>query len=292
MTAPLINLYKTKEEAFYFKNSWMNQFFDFSAVQLLPNNKLAYVQITDTPDGINLEDWTVKVVDLCKGTKKDITKYFSVEGLTNASNGTPQLFWSLKNVPFECGYNLQYLEITQAIGETFYSTPFLLTNDESEKTAQLHYKEKRTDTYQSIGFKMWYRTTDKKTELTTYYETSTRNTVTQAIKTNKIDIYKTEQVSIDSLIQLSDILESPYLYVNSIRASLFQALDIPKPTARENYGRMEVQLSLNRNDIYKEVLKSNGDWLSTDWDENDWFIYKDQNIGNKIFNGTFNNTFG
>jgi hypothetical protein len=245
MTAPLINIYKTKEEAFYFKNSWMNQFYSFDAIQLLPNNPLAYVQITDTPDGINLEDWTVNVVDLCKGTKVDITDYFNVDSLTNDLAGNPQLFWSITNVPFDFGYGLQYLEIEQAVGETFYSTPFLLTNEESEKTTQFHYKDKRTDTYQSIGFKVWYRTSDKKTELTTYYETSTRHTVTQAINNNKIEIYRTEQVAIDSLIQLSDVLESPYLYVNTVRASLYQALEIPKPTARENYGRMEVQLSLN-----------------------------------------------
>jgi hypothetical protein len=273
MVAPLINLYKTKEEAFYFKNSWMNQFYRFDAVQLLPNNPLSYVQITETPDGINLEDWTVNVVDLCKETKVDITDYFNVDSLTNDLTGNPQLFWSLKEIPFDFGLGLQYLEIAQAVGETFYSTPFLLTDEESEKTTQLHYKDKRTDIYQSIGFKIWYRTSDKKTELTTYYETSTRHTVPQAIKTNKIDIYKTEQVSIDSLIRLSDVLESPYLYVNTVRASLYQALETPKPTARENYGRMEVQLSLNESDIYEEAIASGGDFLEADFSAIDFKIY-------------------
>lgn len=269
----LINLYKSFEEAMSFKNSWMNQFYDFTGVQLLPNNTLAYVQRTNTPNGINLEDWTVNVVDLCKGTKTDITSYFAVEKLTTNDDGSPQLFWSLRNVPFDFGYGLVYLEVGQAIGETFYSTPFLFTNEESEKTTQFHYKSKRTDTYESIGFKMWYRNSDKKTELTTYYETSTRHTVTQAIKTNKIDIYKTERVSIDSLIALSDILESPYLYVDMVRASLFTAIEIPKPMSRENYGRMEVQLSLNKADIYAEQLTNRGDFLSTDFDNNDFNIY-------------------
>lgn len=87
---------------------------------------------------------------------------------------------------FDFGYGLQYLEITQAVGETFYSTPFLLTNEESEKTTAVHYKSKRTDTYQSIGFKVWYRTNDKE-ELNSRLITKllfTRHTVTQTIKTN------------------------------------------------------------------------------------------------------------
>ncbi len=256
-----------------FKNSPLNSFYKFDGVHLLPNNELPYIQRTETPEGINLEDWTVNIVDVCKGTKEDITDSFNVDSLTNDDNGNPQLFWSLTNVPYDGGYGLQYLEIEQAVGETFYSTPFLLTDEESENTTQFHYKDKRTDTYQSIGFKMWYRSADKKTELTTYYETSTRHTVTQAIKTNKIDIYKTEQVSIDSLILLSDILESPYLYVDTIRASLFTALDIPKPTAKENYGRMEVQLSLNNSDIYELATPSKGDWKASDWASTDWLIY-------------------
>ena len=287
----LINLYKTFEEAMSFRNSWMNQFYDFSGVQLLPNNSLSYVQKTNTPKGINLEDWTVYVVDLCKGTKTEITSSFNVEELINNDDGSPQLFWSLTNVPYDFGYGLVYLEIRQAIGEFFYSTPFLLTNEESEKTTQFHYKSKRTDTYESISFKMWYRNSDKKTELTTYYETSTRHTVTQAIKTNKIDIYKTEQVSIDSLIDLSDILESPYMYVDTVRASLFTALEIPKPTARENYGRMEVQLSLNNADIYAEAIPSKGDFLSTDFDNNDFNIYGEQTVDTGIFADEFADEF-
>ncbi|HAT75674.1 MAG TPA: hypothetical protein DCS19_02245 [Flavobacterium sp.] len=258
MVAPLINIFRTKEEAFYFKNSYMNNHYDFSGVHLLPNNAMAYVQVTDTPNGINLEDWTVNIVDLCKETKVDITDYFMVEVLTNARNGEPQFYWSLTNVPFDFGYNMQYLEITQTIGETFYSTPFLLTNEESEKVSQFHYKEKRADTYQSISFKAWYRSTDKKTELTTYYETSTRHTVTKAIKTNVIETYKTDKVSIDSLIQLSDVLESPYLYVNTIRASLFQAIDLPKPKDRENYGQMDINLSFKKGDSLFGLADYNG----------------------------------
>jgi len=225
---PFINIFRTKDEAFYFKNSQINTQFIFKGVQLLPNNASKYIQVTETPDGIDLEDWTVNVVDLCKGTKTDVTAYFFVDSLTNDLDGAPQLYWSLTNVPFDFGYRLVYLEIAQLIGETFYSSPFLLTNIESEKTTQFHYKDNKDDVYQSVGIQTWFLDEDKKTELTTYYEVSTRNTVSQAIKTNYLQKFRTELLPKSVLILLTYLLESPVLYVNYIRCSLFEAIDFRK----------------------------------------------------------------
>lgn len=251
MTEPIINIYRTKEEAFYFKNSQINRFYSFNGVQLLPLNINKYVQVTNTPDGINLEDWTVDVVDLCTNVKQDITASFNVESLTNSDNGDPQFFWSLYNVPYDFGMNLIYLEIKQSLGETFYSTPFLLTNEESEKTTQFTYKAKRTDTFQSIGFQTWFRQNTKQTELTTYYEVSTQQTVTQAVKRNKIARYVSELMDIEQLISLTEVLENPYLYINNVRASLFEAVEIPELTMQENFGFVDFDVSLNLRDIFQ-----------------------------------------
>lgn len=269
MTAPLINLYRTKEEAFYFKNSQINRFYTFFGVQLLPNNPLAYVQVTDTPLGLNLEDWTVYAVNMRTQVKTNITASFMVEQLTNSLNGNPQLFWSLKNVPVDFGYEPIFLEVDQAIGETFYSTPFLLTADESEKTTQFYYKDKKSERYQSIGFKCWFRSAEKKTELTTYYEQSTRHTVVTASKTNKTELFKTEIMSIDDLIRLTDVLESPYLYVKTVRASLFEAVEVPKATNQGNFGSTEFTISLNKNDILGAEIVIN---IAKDYDKLDYNI--------------------
>jgi len=252
MTQPIINIYRTTEEAFYFENSQMNRFYCFNGVQLLPFNETKYIQVTNTPDGINLEDWTVFVVDMCTGEKTDITESFTVESLTNSDNGDPQLYWSLKDVQYDFGMELIYLEIHQSLGETFYSTPFLLTNEENEKATQFHYKAKRTDTYQSIGFQTWFRQNTKQTELTTYYEASTKQTVTQAVKTNKIAKYVSEIMDINQLISLSDVLENPYLYVNKIRGFLYEAVEIPEVTNQENFGMVKFNVSLDKNDVFDE----------------------------------------
>jgi len=250
MIAPIINLYKTKEEAFYFKDSWMNQFYRFKGIQLMPNSEYKYIQATNTPNGgIELEDWTVNLVDLCTETKTDITDSFLVEALINSDNGDHQIVWSLLNVPLDNKMNLVYLEVTQTVGETFYSNPFLMTELQKEKTTLFHYKENKYDWYQSIQMQTWYRQPSNITDLTTYYETSTKNTVSKAIKTNFLEIYGTENMNIDTLIQLSSVLYCPYLYVNLIRGYIYKAIEIPTLKAREAFGDITYSISPNKNDV-------------------------------------------
>lgn len=248
--APFINIFRTKQEAFFFKNSQINTQYIFKGVQLLPNNTAKYIQRTATPDGIDLEDWQVNIVDLCKGTKTDVTDYFFVDSLTNSLDGSPQLFWSLTNVPFDFGYRLVYLEINQLIGETFYSTPFMLTDIESEKTSQFHYKESKENVFQSICLQSWFLDSDKKTELTTYYEVSTRNTVSKAIQTSDIEIFRTEMMPKNILILLTYLLESPLLYINNQRYSLFEAIDIPQKTSQENFSSIDFNLSVGIGEFF------------------------------------------
>jgi hypothetical protein len=90
---PFINILRTKQEALYFKNSQINTQFilkGFNYYQTI----LEYIQVLNTPLGIDLEDWQVNAVDLCTG-KTDITSYFFVDRLTNDLDGAPQFYWSL-----------------------------------------------------------------------------------------------------------------------------------------------------------------------------------------------------
>ena len=264
---PFINLFRTTKEAFYFKNSQRNTQFIFKGVQLLPYNTSKYIQVTQTPNGLNIEDWQVYAIDLQTGSRTDITSYFFVDSLTNDLDGSPQLYWSLKNVPFDFGYRLIYLEINQLVGDTFYSTPFMLTNIEEEKTSQFHYKDNKDGVYQSISLQTWFSEQDKKTELTTYYEVSTKNTVSQAIKTKNIERFRTELMPKSVLILLTYVLESPVLYVNYVRCSLFEAVDLTEKTAQENFIETSYILSPNYKDNFFGLSDYNGiDYGSADYD--------------------------
>lgn len=294
MVNPVINLFRTLEEAMYFKSSQMNTQFIFSGVQLLPNNPNKYIQVTNTPNGINLEDWTVKMYSIYGNELGDISDSFMVESLTNSDNGNPQFIWSLKNIAQDFGYDLVYMKITQALGETFYSQPFKITAIDSEKTCQINYKYKRTDEIQSIGFNAWFSEPDFLQELTPYYEVSTQSWVTASIEQGEIEYWRTELMPKSVLIQLKSILGLPYVYINSVRASLKEAPEIPKKTSQENFASMDFTLNFHPNDIYIQPDEDNGDFLSSDWLANDWYIYQENTppiVNTDVFNNIFNNTF-
>lgn len=246
----LINLYRNLNDALTFEDSQINAFYSFTGVHLLPNNPTKYVQRTNVTDGIHLEDWVVYGVKSCSGEKIDITESFMVESIVNDDNGDEQIFWSLENVSVDFGYKLIYLEIHQSLGETFYSTPFYLTAENADLTTQFHYKAKKTDKFQSLGFQCWFRQNNKQTELTNYYEISTKRTVTQVVKSNKTKKFQTELIGVDTLIYLSDILESAFLYVDNKRAYLFEAVQIPTVTSQENFGAYMFELSVNEKDLF------------------------------------------
>jgi hypothetical protein len=151
---PFINILRTKQEALYFKNSQINTQFIFKGGQLLPNNPRKYIQVTNTPLGIDLEDWQVNAVDLCTGVKQ-ILLHFFVDRLTNDLDGAPAVSIEFNRCSFDFGYNLIYLEINQLLRETFILR-LMLTEIESERTTQFHYKENKDAVYQSIGLQTWY----------------------------------------------------------------------------------------------------------------------------------------
>lgn len=272
-TKPVINIYRTLDEALYFKNSPINRFYRFNGIHLLPNNPLSYIQVTNTPFGLNLEDWTVYGVNICTGVEQDITDSFNVDSLTNSENGNPQLYWSLTNVPIDFGIDMIYLRIEQALGETFYTQPFLLTDFGKDYTTQFHYKERVGDSMQSIGFKTWFRQFAEYTELSTYYELSTQLTVPETIKLSETEIHVTEQMSIDHLKKLAMVLRNPYLYINSFRAYLYKAVEIPKMKASENFAQIEFEVSIDENTTFEQPTASKGDWKASDWASSDWLIF-------------------
>lgn len=271
---PVINIFRTLAEAMYFKNSQLNDSFIFSGVQLLPNNSQKYIQVTNTPNGIELEDWIVKVMSICGEELGDITDSFLVEPIEiNSDNGNPQFIWSLTNIEQDFGWELIYLQITQSVGETFYSQPFKITSQESEKTCQINYKFKETDEIQSIGFNAWYDDKDLLQEQTTYYEESTQSWVTASMEQGEVEYWRTELMPKYLLVQLKKILGLPFVYINGVRASLKEVPEIPRKTAKENFAEMSFTINFHPNDVFVQPEPSRGDFASTDWSMDDFYLY-------------------
>ena len=60
-----------------------------------------------------------------------------------------------------------------------------------------------------------------------------------------------------SSILLTDILESPIVYINTVRCSLFEAVDLPEKVAQENYASVDFTISPNKNDSFLGLVDYN-----------------------------------
>ena len=253
-----INLYTTKAEALYFKDSQRNSFYEFGGIQLLPNN--TYTQKTSMP----LEN--PYVVSVLKVADDSVLGYllYSITEIINMNTiridnstitidnnapltidvyATAPYYWSI--TPTVDYYNdLIYLKFTYN-STSYYTNPFYITSLDEDRTTKFTYKDLASNYYESIGLKTWFRQKSRQSELTTYYESSTKNTVTQNIKTHNLEMYESEFMSIDDLILTAQILESPYLYIGSKRYSLFEAVKIPELTQQENFGKIKFTLAPN-----------------------------------------------
>lgn len=274
LTPPIINIYKSLDEAMTFRSSWMNQKFDFSGVQLLPFNLNKYIQVTNTTGGINLEDWVVTVYSVCGKELGDITPSFMVESLTNSDNGNPQFIWSLTNIQQDFGWDLIYLQILQSSGELFYTNAFRITELESDKTAFIAYKYKKSEPFQALQFTTWYRESGLPQELTTYYQESAKSTVSSAMKYDDVEWWSTEVMNRNLLIELKRVLGLPFVYVDYIRANYYEAPELPWSGSRQNFATMDYYLVRHPNDVYNQLNEERrGDFASEDFAVNDFYIY-------------------
>jgi len=250
-----INLYNTKTEALYFKDSQINQFYEFGGIQLLPN-----ATYTQKSKGIKLSDgYTASAYSVYDDSflgamsitniqeEVDGDEYYanftSIYANSTVISVTIRAYWSITST-FDFGTELVYLKFTNGVN-TYYSNPFFITALDEDKTTTFTYKDLASSKYQSIGLKTWFRQKSRQSELTTYYESSTKNTVTQSIKTNNLEMYESELMCIEDLILTAQIVESPYLYIGSKRYSLFEAVKIPELTNQENFGKIKFTLAPN-----------------------------------------------
>lgn len=249
-----IDFYNTLDEALFIRTSPQVDYYEERGIQLLPNNTLPYIQITNVTGGIELEDWTVFVVDKCTGTETDITAQFLVDEIFTDDSGDAQFKWSITNVAADFGNNLVYLKAIQSIGETFYSNVFQFTANESEKTTRIDYKEKTSDSMQSIQVKMWFWQPLKNQEVSTYYETSTRNTVTTVIKSQKYERWITQEISNDLFIKISEVFENKLAYINLIRSRLFEAVEVKEHAEQQNFEENILKITFNNSDVYDPLF--------------------------------------
>ena len=248
-----IEFYDVLSDALTERTSPQINLYEVRGVHLLPNNPLPYIQTTNVSGGIELEDWTVYVVNTWDLSETDISDYFIIEDIFTDDNGDNQFTWSITNIPNDFGNKMVYLKAVQSIGDTFYSNMFQLTENNSEKTTRIDYKSYDMDTMQSIQLNMWYWQSMKSQELSNYYETSTKNTVTNVVKSQRYEHWLTDRISNSLFLKITDVFEYKYVYVNLIKSNLFENAEITEHSGTQNYARNMLKLSFNSSDVYNPL---------------------------------------
>lgn len=252
-----INFYNTENEALSVTESVANLHLSYSGVQLLPNQTNSYTQITNTTNGIELEDWQVFAVNLRTGVKTDITSSFSIFNNFFDKKGNPQIIFQLTNLP-DLGYDFVYLEANQLLGETYYSNIFKITAYKANRTSRFDYRDKKTDIWESIQLNTWFRQTLNRDELTTYYEVSTKQTVAVTIKEATAQKYFTDIVNIDILKKFRDLINKRYKYIDLKYCNLFEAFEIPELSQNQNFGQQSYLLNIKEDDLLTENINEMG----------------------------------
>lgn len=237
------------------------------------NDSNDYIFIGDNLNGTNLSGLLLKQAQLQEGVLGayiettasiaiskdiegvDITDSFLVDRIFHDTNGQSQFDWKITNVPHDFGNELVYLKAQQTIGETFYSNVFQLTNYDNEKTCRLDYKAQESSTMQSIQLQMYYWQQLKQTEINSYYQVSTRNTVTTLVKSQKYERWITDFIPNDLMIKIDDVFENKFVYVDLIRANLFEANEIKEFEAEEDFKENTIKLSFIKSEIYNPLYE-------------------------------------
>lgn len=250
-----INLYNTKEEALSTRYSPNTSIFEHRGIQLLSENELKYIQPTNVPDGIELEDWAVFAVSLCGSQRTDISEKFMIERVYQDDNGVSQIEWSLTDLP-DLGTGLVYLEVNQLLegsesyADTWYSNVFSITNYESEYTSRIDYRDDASETMFSTQLGIYFWQNDAEDSLSSYTEigTGTRRT----IEATYSEFETWDMVLMPKVLALKfkKLFINTFVYINLTRAFPFNQIEIPKLEAQENFVKVTFDLSFDNTDIY------------------------------------------
>jgi len=247
-----IRIEHTIEEAKFYRYSPIENpdMLYINGIQLLPNNPLPYIQRTNNPEGIEIEDFVVSVVDLCGNELADITDAFDIVTVFQDENGKPQVEWSLTNIDYDAGGELVILKITQGANDIMYTSYFRLTNERSEYTSRWDYRNNASDTMLSTQLNVWYRQSKSTFNSTTYNSIVDGSLISANTTLSKYERWLTSIVDRNIFELFKELFTARFLYVDFLRAVKNEDFETPDIDDIENYFETEFTISRNPKDIY------------------------------------------
>lgn len=252
MVAEFIKIKHSLNEALSYRASGQEDryTYEFGGVQLLPNHVYPYVQRTQNPDGIEIEDSQVWVCDTCGNELQDITDYFNITRIFQDLNGKPQIEWSLNQVPFDFAYRLVLLKIQQGIDDIFYTTPFYLTNDGSELTSRWDYQQDFNDTMLSCQLQVYFRDYDSALNIASYNQVRNGKRTAQNVQNTEFERWKTQNVDKAFFKEFRNIFLSRIIYVDLALSGLYDGFETPAIEFDQNFLEASFNITRDESQLY------------------------------------------
>lgn len=252
-----IGLFETFDKAMAYPNSPQMTEYSFEGVQLLPNHPFKYIQRTYADNGIEIEDFTVYLCDMCGTRLWDVSDYFSIErNFNDPVTGIPQVEWSLYNVDYDAGYQPVYLEIETGANQYYYSSPFYLTDEYKDYTSRWDYRNKDTDTMLSSQLRLFFRQKKSEQEVSNYNPVSSGSTYTASSRLTPFERWTTDVIEINVVEEFKKIFLCREVYsldfngTLPVKTGLYEAIESPDLEADENFAEQEILLSRNYSITY------------------------------------------
>lgn len=255
MRNAFIRIEPTLELAMQTRISPQMEFFSFKGIQLLPNNPLPYIQRTFANGGLELENpLEILLYDICGNeVLEDITPYFEILNIfQDPETGFNQIEWQLQDIPFDAGNRLVYMRFRQGVNVFFYSSPFVLTADNSEYTSRWDYKDTKLGTMYSTQLTIWFKQLMDLEDITSYDQLDGRR-VGMNSKLIPYEVWQTSIVDINLFHLFKQMRQSTYVYCDLAKTVPFEPFETPKLVGKENFGEAEITLCRDETNAYNPL---------------------------------------
>lgn len=237
-----LRLEKSLEKAKNIGNPNVSNILYNNQVHLVPDE--FYCQITNTSFGITLAgDYIVKLVDKCDNEIDDITDTFAITEFSDI-RGLNQIAFEFK-LQKDYGHLELHLKIIHTESEfRYYSNPFICTCDQWEQTSLFTYKSfnyfngisyDKFEHYQQIRLNLWFDSVENQTEVSEYYQISTKNTISSRALYKQSYSYQTTYTNVFAFERANIMLISDVVFVDGIRIT-----NKPQLTSEERFGTSNI----------------------------------------------------
>ena len=241
-------------------------------IQLLPFDPQPYLQITSGKTNLQVaNDYEVYLV------RCDTKEEFNVTDHVFIRNYNGQLIIKIAYLPFDFYTNPLYLKIdpgTIVSSGTLYSNKFILTNHNAHLTSRIDYKDRsnivpsevigpKDGLFQSIRLQFYFNNAVSATEVDTYYQITTSQTVNPRVSIKEYKEWSTQLFNSWTYERLARALYMGKCYINQVRNYPIDGLEYNKREGMSNISENQFVTDPDENDTITIIPLIIGDDFQT-----------------------------